>query len=111
MSSVNTGSASGRMRTHRLRLANTRVAHCMVVRERRRLRAGRRTHVVRLLLLLWPASSHGGATHATLASLVGRVVEQSTNVVDEKGVKKLSNSLLVREIQRTVKGYPVCCQY
>lgn len=108
MSSVNTRSSSGRMRCHRLRLANTRVAHRMVVRESGWLRAGRRTHVVRLLLLLWPASSHGGATHAPLASLVGRVVKQSANVVDEKRVKKLGDSLLVREVQRTVKGYPVC---
>jgi hypothetical protein len=81
------------------------------VREGGWLRAGRCTHVVGLLLLLWPASSHGGAAHTPLASLVGWVVEQSTNVVDEKGVKKLGNSLLVREVQRTVKGYPVYCQY
>jgi hypothetical protein len=84
----------------------------MMMSKSGRLRAGRRTHVVRLLLLLlWPTSSHGGATHAPLASLVGWVVEQSPNVVDEKWVKKLGDSLLVREIQRTVKGYPVCCQY
>jgi hypothetical protein len=62
-----------------------------------------------LLLLLWPASSHGGAAHAPLASLVRGVVEQSSNVVDEKRVEKLSDSLLVREVQCTVKGYPVCC--
>lgn len=79
------------------------------MREGRWLRAGRRTHVVRLLLLLWPTGSHGGTTHAALASLVGRVVEQSTNVVDEERVEKLGDSLLVREIQRTVKGYPVSC--
>lgn len=69
------------------------------------LRAGGRAHVVRLLL--WPTSSHGSSTHASLASLVGRVVEQSSNVVDEERVKQLSNSLFVREIQRAVEGYPV----
>lgn len=69
------------------------------------LRAGRRTHVVRLLL--WPTCSHRSSTHASLTSLVSRVVEQSSNVVDEERVKQLCNSLFVREIQRAVEGYPV----
>lgn len=69
--------------------------------ERRCLRAGRRVR-----RLLWPASSHRGSAHATLASLVGRVVKQRTNVVNEKRVEKLGDSFLVREIQRAVKGYP-----
>ena len=77
----------------------------MVMSESWRLRAGRRAHVVRLLL--WPTCSHRSSTHASLASLVGRVVEQSSNVVDEERVKQLRNSLFVREIQRAVEGYPV----
>jgi hypothetical protein len=69
------------------------------------LRAGGRAHVVRLLL--WPTCSHRSSTHASLASLVGRVVEQSSDVVDEERVKQLGDSLFVREIQRAVEGYPV----
>ena len=69
------------------------------------LRAGGRAHVVRLLL--WPTCSHRSSTHASLTSLVSRVVEQSSNVVDEERVKQLCNSLFVREIQRAVEGYPV----
>ena len=69
------------------------------------LRAGRRAHVVRLLL--WPTCSHRSSTHASLTSLVSRVVEQGSNVVDEERVKQLCNSLFVREIQRAVEGYPV----
>ena len=86
-------------------LGDTRVAHGVVMSESWRLRAGGRTHVVRLLL--WPACSHRSSTHASLTSLVSRVVEQGSDVVDEERVKQLCNSLFVREIQRAVEGYPV----
>ena len=86
-------------------LRDTRVAHRVVMSESWWLRAGRRAHVVRLLL--WPTRSHRSSTHASLTSLVSRVVEQSSNVVDEERVKQLCNSLFVREIQRAVEGYPV----
>jgi hypothetical protein len=86
-------------------LRDTRVAHGVVMSESWWLRACRRAHVVRLLL--WPTSSHRSSTHASLTSLVSRVVEQRSNVVDEERVKQLRDSLFVREIQRAVEGYPV----
>jgi hypothetical protein len=34
------------------------------------------------------------------------MIKQSANVVDEERVKKLGDSLFIREIQRAVEGYP-----
>lgn len=79
------------------------VGHGMVMRQRRRLSALRRTHVLRRGV--WAASRHGGVTNA-LACLVRRVVEQGTNVVNEKRVEEFCDLLLVREIQRAVEGNP-----
>lgn len=71
----------------------------------RRLRASRRSHVVRLLLRT--AGGHRSVADALLTSSIGGVVEQCTDVVYKEWVQQLSDVLLVREIQRAVKGYPV----
>ena len=76
----------------------------MVVRESRRLCTLRCPQVIRLLV--WATCSHGSIANA-LASLVGRMVEQSSNVVNEKRVEELCDLLLVREVQRAVKRNPV----
>ncbi len=60
-----------------------------------------------ILVLLSPLfRSHGH--HLASAGLVGGVVEESPDVVDKKGIEKLSDLLLVREIQCTIKGNPAC---
>lgn len=78
------------------------------MRQRRRLRAGRRAHVVRLGVRF--AGSHGCIANALLACLVGGVVKQGTNIVHEERVKQLRDVLFVREIQRAIEGYPVSCK-
>ena len=61
------------------------------------------------VLVLLQAATFSRRHNGIGAVLICRVIEKSTNVVDEKRVKKLGDSLLVREVQRTVKGYPGCC--
>lgn len=79
------------------------VGHRVVVSQRWRLRALRRPHV---LGLIWTACSHGSVSNA-LPSLIGRVVQESADIVHEKRVEHLSNLLLVREVQRAIKRNPV----
>lgn len=88
------------------RLGDARVAHRVMVSKGRWLRASRRTQVVGLWLIR-PTSGHRSPAHTSLSGLVGGVVKQGTNVVYEERVKKLGDSLFVREIQRAVEGYPV----
>lgn len=81
-----------------------RVRHRVVMCKSRWLRALRSTHVV--LLLPWiSARCHGGIANA-LARLVGRVVEQGTNVVNKQRVQELGDFLLIGEVQRAVERNP-----
>lgn len=75
----------------------------MVVREWGRLRALRCSQVV--LLGIGTTSSHGGGANA-LTSLIGRVVKQSADVMNEQRVESLSDFLLIRKVQRAVKRDP-----
>lgn len=40
---------------------------------------------------------------------VGRVIEQSANIVHEQGIQKLRDLLLVRKVEGTVKRNPAAC--
>lgn len=60
-----------------------RVRHGMVMSESRRLCALRRSHVI--WPLLWTTCSHGCVANA-LTRLVGRMVEQRSNVMNKKRV-------------------------
>lgn len=91
------------------RLRNAGCAHRVVVSESGRLRAGRGAHVVGLVFRT--TGSHRSVAYALLTSLVGRVVQQSADVVDEERVKQFRDLLLVREIQRAVEGYPVVVSF
>lgn len=57
-----------------------------------------------ILLLLSPLCS---GHHGIRAVLVGRVVQESTDVVDKKRVEGLGDPLLVRELERALEWNPV----
>jgi hypothetical protein len=76
----------------------------MVVGECRRLCTLWCSHVV--LLLLWTAArSHGGIANA-LTSLVSGMIEQRSDIVNEKRIEHLGDLLLVGEIQRAIEWNP-----
>lgn len=62
------------------------------------------SQLVLLLLLLFLPFRH---SHDLIrAGLVGRMIKQCVNVVHKQGVEQLSDLLLVRKIQRSVKRDP-----
>lgn len=60
------------------------------------------------VLRLVRAPRGDGSIADTLTGLIGGVVEQRSNIVNKKRVKKLGDLFLVREIQRAVKRDPTC---
>lgn len=59
-----------------------------------------------LLWLIGATSGHSGISNARTCLLVGRVVQQSSDVVHEERVEGLGDLLLVGKIQRAVKRDP-----
>lgn len=60
-----------------------------------------------LALLLFPAL--GRCHNLARAILVGRMVEESADVVNEKGIQHFGNFFLVGKIQSPLEGNPTAC--
>ena len=67
-------------------------------------KSSRRLGITELILFL--LSSLGGGHDLASPRLVGRMVEEGPNVVDEERVEQFSNLLLVGKIQGSLKGDP-----
>ena len=93
----------------RLRDARTdRGCHGMVVGKGGRLCTLRSSHI--LLSLIWTARGHGSVANA-LPRLIRRMIEQRSDVVNEKWIEHFGDFLFVREIQRAIEWNPVhACQ-
>jgi hypothetical protein len=109
MGSIERGSPRGGVRCHRVRrlgnLTGNRVAHRMMMERRRRLRCSR--GITGLLIGSPSVNRSHGSVCVSMTTLVGGVVEKSTDVVDEEGIQQIRDLLPIGKVKRTLERNPV----
>lgn len=81
------------------------IVHSVVMVQCWRLRARCSSHILGLLLLVIAAAFR--CRHGDIGSaLVGRMIQECSNVVHKERVEQLCNFLFVRKIKRAIERYP-----